>query len=886
MFYSRFLTGFATLIALLLATTACLETPSDLEPERLDYLDAPEEREHGPGLDIDRLDPVLIVDLSDVDATRSLFHLGEAHFESSEPFRQISWMMDAEDSTHLEYSALLENGQWSPWKPVAITFSEGIFHNALIALEDPTHQLKLRGGESIHSARLEFFEEILANPEVLSGEPLLQDREEPSLQEEELRTSIQAVAPSSLVVSRSQWGAVNPNKLCGSVVTPYRMAIHHTAVPSNDGGEPAARMRQMQSYHMNNLGWCDIGYHFVVSQSGLIFQGRSRSNRPGTHVRNQNHGNVGISFIANFSAQTPTNTQLNAGADIIRWVHQTYAIALNRDRVLGHREHSGQSTTCPGDHMIPMIAELLRRASNASNPSPDPEPAPAPDPGGCVPTEDDNAQNSFFKDFRVTATGYDDAVRLFNAGITQGCSSSPRMFCPNCPTTRLQIATFLARAANLNTSNPPAQATFADVPVGSRGFEFVEAIAAAGITTGCGNGNFCPNDPITRAQIATMIHRAMGWPHEIAAEAPSFADVPSGHAHYAAIETLKQRCVTNGCDGGTNFCPDDSVSRAHAAAFIARAFNLEGSNPCAAPGGCQPSEAFGTEDSLFADFPIENTGYQEATLLYEEGITTGCTSSPSLMFCPRCPINRRQLMIFVVRAADLDTSNPPTEPTFADVLPDSTGYAEIEAAVAAGLTTGCGNGNFCPGRQITRAETATMIARARGWEPEDPATSSFSDVSLDSAHFAGIESLADRCVTQGCRPDQFCPTGNVTRAHAALFIARAFNLGEINPCAEAPGTSPGSGGSFTEPTDDLDDDSDELPTPGTGCDDVDPAFQTDACTDEDPLLPDAGQSDEDQTSTTSVQRGCTALPTEPQGPFPMLLLLAIFASFRLRDRRR
>jgi len=67
----------------------------------------------------------------------------------------------------------------------------------------------------------------------------------------------------------------------------------------------------------------------------------------------------------------------------------------------------------------------------------------------------------------------------------------------------------------LQVSPPPVQATFGDVPTTSPQFKFVEALAAAGITAGCGGGNYCPNDPITRGQMAVFLASALGlhWPN-------------------------------------------------------------------------------------------------------------------------------------------------------------------------------------------------------------------------------------------------------------------------------------------------------------------------------------------------------------------------------------
>jgi hypothetical protein len=67
----------------------------------------------------------------------------------------------------------------------------------------------------------------------------------------------------------------------------------------------------------------------------------------------------------------------------------------------------------------------------------------------------------------------------------------------------------------LQVSPAPASATFADVPVGAFGFQHVEALAASGITGGCGGGNFCPNEPLTRVQMAVFLAKALGlhWPY-------------------------------------------------------------------------------------------------------------------------------------------------------------------------------------------------------------------------------------------------------------------------------------------------------------------------------------------------------------------------------------
>lgn len=62
----------------------------------------------------------------------------------------------------------------------------------------------------------------------------------------------------------------------------------------------------------------------------------------------------------------------------------------------------------------------------------------------------------------------------------------------------------------LQVSPPPPSADFGDVPITSPQFQFIEALYNAGITAGCGGGNFCPDNPVTRGQMAVFLAKALG----------------------------------------------------------------------------------------------------------------------------------------------------------------------------------------------------------------------------------------------------------------------------------------------------------------------------------------------------------------------------------------
>ena len=66
----------------------------------------------------------------------------------------------------------------------------------------------------------------------------------------------------------------------------------------------------------------------------------------------------------------------------------------------------------------------------------------------------------------------------------------------------------------LQVSPAPGIATFNDVPTSDPAFRFIEALVASGITAGCGGGNYCPDAPVTRRQVAVFLAKALGlhWP--------------------------------------------------------------------------------------------------------------------------------------------------------------------------------------------------------------------------------------------------------------------------------------------------------------------------------------------------------------------------------------
>ena len=96
--------------------------------------------------------------------------------------------------------------------------------------------------------------------------------------------------------------------------------------------------------------------------------------------------------------------------------------------------------------------------------------------------------------------------RLAELGVTQGCGVEPARFCPDEPVTRAQMASLLTSAFRLDPALP---AGFADIG-GNRHEAAIDALADAGITRGCSAEplQFCPDRATTRGQMAVFLERA------------------------------------------------------------------------------------------------------------------------------------------------------------------------------------------------------------------------------------------------------------------------------------------------------------------------------------------------------------------------------------------
>ena len=204
----------------------------------------------------------------------------------------------------------------------------------------------------------------------------------------------------------------------------------------------------------------------------------------------------------------------------------------------------------------------------------------------------------------------------------------------------------------------------------------------------------------------------------------SFTDVAADYWAYAFIETIFHHGITAGC-GGELFCPEATITRWQMAPFLAKSI-LDGAQPPAigtVPGmggyDCSPG---GT--SVFLDVPPGDSGCASIHFIAGQQITVGCGGS---FYCPASFVDRWQMAVFLTKAMVGDNPVPTTgvvpglgsydcspggTSVFLDVPPEDTGCPAIHYIAAEGVTSGCGNDNYCPQSLLSRAEMAIFLQRA------------------------------------------------------------------------------------------------------------------------------------------------------------------------------
>lgn len=206
-----------------------------------------------------------------------------------------------------------------------------------------------------------------------------------------------------------------------------------------------------------------------------------------------------------------------------------------------------------------------------------------------------------------------------------------------------------------------------------------------------------------------------------------------------------------------------------------------------------PSNIFADNEIIaatFDDVPFSHPYYQDIEVLYANGLTGGCSTSP-LLFCPNTIMDRAQSAVFMLRGNFGINYNPPTVETgvFADNWSAGPWAKKwVEGLFTEGLTAGCSTNplRYCPWDLTTREQAAVFALKLRygnSYSPPPATGLLFADMA-DPDYWAA--KWAEQAYNDGLLPDcgmdalsgrpLFCPKELVSRGLGAYMIVRAKNL--------------------------------------------------------------------------------------------------------------
>jgi hypothetical protein len=232
---------------------------------------------------------------------------------------------------------------------------------------------------------------------------------------------------------------------------------------------------------------------------------------------------------------------------------------------------------------------------------------------------------------RIEFTGFDKGTPVSTTLTGSQLSTLVRSigfgyFAPGSPnSSQIRVSPYFSAV-----TDPPG---FDDI-IGHTFEKDIDWAGAVGVTKGCNppdNTLFCPDDEVTRGQMAAFLRRHLDLP---SSSTNHFSD-DNGSTFEGDINAIAAAGITKGCNppDNTRFCPDDKVSREQMAAFIVRAFDLVENS-----------------GSGFDDVAGTNTFFTDIGKLATAGITKGCNPPANTRYCPKENVTRGQMAAFLHRA--------------------------------------------------------------------------------------------------------------------------------------------------------------------------------------------------------------------------------------------
>jgi hypothetical protein len=288
--------------------------------------------------------------------------------------------------------ALHDAAGWRPWQPVAV------WHDGAVGPQSSSGVLAVSGADSV-AARVVSGDvtDLLVVPIAAGPTPSADDSARVHQADTQSTsgsssgsTTATTRVPQPPVITRRQWGADESLRSGTPEFAAITKLITHHTVTQNNDPDPAATVRAIYAYHTQSNGWNDIGYNFLIDESGRIYEGRyardyganevptgedlSGNGVIGAHALNANTGSVGVALLGTFTSQQPTPAAVNALEDLFAWKADRHDIdafgsspfafgdgtTRTFANVSGHRDT--YQTECPGDRayaLLPTIRQAV-----------------------------------------------------------------------------------------------------------------------------------------------------------------------------------------------------------------------------------------------------------------------------------------------------------------------------------------------------------------------------------------------------------------------------------------------------------------------------------------------------------------------------------------------
>jgi virginiamycin B lyase len=241
-----------------------------------------------------------------------------------------------------------------------------------------------------------------------------------------------------------------------------------------------------------------------------------------------------------------------------------------------------------------------------------------------------------------------DSLWLTISSGSSGTGAGTIFLSANANTGSAQLAhlKFANLSVGVMQGGSPAVQIFNDVPPTDPYFDYISVMASYGITLGCQAGPplYCPDLPITRAQMAALLVRA----YDVATGSPLtfpvtpyFQDVPASGVpdsiYYGDVQKLAQLGITLGCQSSPAlFCPDQSVSQGQMAAFMIRSWML-----------LNNITLLTYPATPLTDVPATDLYFSFVQKMVQLGFWTGCGSGS---YCENSAVSRDQMAPMIMRA--------------------------------------------------------------------------------------------------------------------------------------------------------------------------------------------------------------------------------------------